>query len=390
MRETAKNPDTWRRRDRSGLRRIAIIGVVALAAGGCSYDDGVFVPPPTDLPFDPVATANSIFSLRFAPDNAVVVQVHTISVALGLSSASANEVARSRERGQLDRLSLLRTFKPGSLERAVANRAALKAQGQNVPLFPINFLGKEFTFDASIDAYVEVSDGGPQNGVRFDLYVVDLASGLPALPLQPTGFVDLIDQSDAVSTRLEIRAFDTIGGSASPIANYFVDGAFSSNSTGISVSLLSEGFVFDQNGRFDFQLDELLESDDQAQVTRISSVHRMISDEGTDVRLEVEGDLSFDGSHADLFFKMDIDGAAGLTLVDLSVVNGAQNGEMQHNGRLEVVVGGTVTSPIFSAVGGPDFTPSELAALDEILFGIDDILLFASEAFMPLADLFAI
>ena len=117
-----------------------------------------------------------------------------------------------------------------------------------------------------------------------------------------------------------MRAFDTTGGGTETIANYVVDGAFSSNSNGISVSLLSEGFVLDQNGRFDFELDELLESDDFAQVTRISSVHRVVSAEGTDVRLGVEGDLSFDGSHADLFFKMDIDGAAGLALGVLVVI----------------------------------------------------------------------
>jgi len=363
---------------------------LAISTAGCVDDGGVFDPRPRDLPFDAELVANSIFSLRFAPDNAVVAQIRTISAVLGLSGASANEVARTRERGQLDRLSLLRTFKPRSLERAVASRAAFKAQGKNVPLFPINFLGKEFIFDAGIDAYVEFSDGGPQNGVRFELYVVDLASGLPALPLQPIGFVDLIDQSDAVSTRLVVRAFDTTGGNSVTIANYFVDGAFAINPNGISVSLLSDGFVLDQNGRFDFQLDELLEADDLAQVTRISSVHRVVSDEGTDVRLEVEGDLAFDGSHADLFFKLDIDGAEGLTLVDLAVVDGAQDGEIRHNGRLEVVVDGTVTSPTFDAVGGPSFTFAELAALDEILFGIDDVLLFASELFVPLADIFGI
>lgn len=375
---------------RGAVGRVSVIlGLAAIIAAGCTDDRGVF-DPPRDIPFNPDAAANSIFSLRFAPDNAVVVQVNTISAALGLTSFSANQVVRDRERGKVNRLSLLRSFKPKTLQRAVANVAAAKAQGKSVPLFPINFLGKEFIFDAGLDAYVEFSDGGPANGVRFELYVVDLASGLPALPLQPVGFVELTDESDAVSTRLHIRAFDTQGGGQSLIGNYFVDGAFATNSGGVSVSLLSQGFVLDQNGRFDFNLDELLEADDVAQVTRISSVHRVTSDEGTDVRLEVEGDLSYDGTHSDLFFKMDIDGAAGLTLVDLSVVDGLQDGEIRHGGQTEVLVGGTVTAPTFGATNGPPFNNSELAALDEILFGIDDILLFASEAFIPLADLFAI
>jgi len=368
---------------------LATATAAAVAVAGCS-DQPSFIGPPGNAAFDPVTTAESIFSLRFASDNAVVAQVRTISEALGLSTPVANTVARSRERGKLNRLELLRTFRPGTLQRAVANVAASRARGESIPLFPINFLGKEFIFDPGINAYVEFSAGGPPNGVRFELYVVDLSTGLPALPLTPIGFVDLIDQSNATSTRLAVRAFDTTSGGSLPIANYFVDGAFSSDANGTSVSLLSDGFVLDQNGRFDFQLDELLETDDFAGLTRISSVHRVVSAEGTNVRLEVDGDVANDGTHADLFFKMDIDGTAGLTLVDLSVVDGAQDGEIRHNGRTEVVVGGTVEQPTFTDVAAIGFTNAELASLDEILFGIDDVLLFASEAFVPLADLFAI
>ncbi len=87
---------------------------------------------------------------------------------------------------------------------------------------------------------------------------------------------------------------------------------------------------------------------------------------------------------------MDIDGAAGLTLVDLGVVDGLQSGEIQHNGRIEAVVGGTVQQPTFTAVGSREFRLSELAALDEILFGIDDILFFTGEVYAPLADLFGV
>ena len=174
----------------------------------------------------------------------------------------------------------------------MASVAARRAQGAKTPLFPINYLGKEFIFDASIDAYVEYGDGGPENGVRFELYVVDLSSGLPALPLRPFGFVDLMDESDAVSARLRVRAFDTSGGGTLRVADYLLDGAFASDANGVSVSLLAEGFVEDQNGRFDFELDELLESDDAARMTRVTSTHRVLSAEGTEVRLRVGGDLS--------------------------------------------------------------------------------------------------
>ena len=373
----------------AGRCRVRVAGLLLLAAAGCGEERGIIGPPTPDPPFDPELTANSIYSLRFAADNAVVAQVRTIAEVLGLAAPRANRVAHSQLRGSSDRVDLLRALEPRSLERAVASVAASRASGAKIPLFPINVLGKEFVFDASIDAYVEYGEGGPENGVRFELYVVDLASGLPALPLQPFGFVDLTDESDAVSARLRIRAFDTSGGGTLRVADYLVDGAFASDANGVSVSLLAEGFVEDHNGRFDFELDELLESDDAARMTRVTSTHRVLSAEGTDVRLRVGGDLSADGSFADLQFRMDIDGSAGLTLVDLAVVNGAQEGEIRQAGRVEALVEGTVEAPVFIDAAGGGFNDSELVALDEILFGIDDVLAFAGEAYVPLADLFA-
>lgn len=380
-------------------RGLLAAGLLLLAAAGCVEERGIVGPPLPDPPFDPELAANSIYSLRFAADNAIVAQVRTIAEVLGLSEPRANRVAHSQLRASSDRVDLLRAssdrvdllraLEPRSLERAVANVAASRASGAKTPLFPINFLGKEFIFDASIDAYVEYGDGGPENGVRFELYVVDLSSGLPALPLRAFGFVDLTDESDAVSARLRMRAFDTSGGGTRRVADYVVDGTFASDANGVSVSLLAEGFAEDQNGRFDFELDELLEFDDADGMTYVTSTHRVLSAEGTEVRLRVGGGLSADGSHADLLFRMDIDGSAGRTLVDLAVVNGAQEGEIRQAGRVEALVEGTVEAPVFIDAAGRGFTNSELAALDEILLGIDDVLAFAGEAYIPLADLFA-
>ncbi|MDE2663107.1 MAG: hypothetical protein OXI39_08905 [Gemmatimonadota bacterium] len=372
----------------AGRCRALAVGLLVLAVAGCAEERGIIGPPLPDPPFDPELAANSIYSLRFAADNAIVAQVRTIAEVLGLAAPPANRAAHARLRGSSDRVDLLRALEPRSLERAVANVAVRRGRGAKTPLFPINFLGKEFIFDASIDAYVEYGDGGPENGVRFELYVVDLSSGLPALPLRPFGFVDLTDESDAVSARLRMRAFDTSGGGTRRIADYLVDGAFASDANGVSVSLLAEGFAEDHNGRFDFELDELLEFDDAAGMTYVTSTHRVLSAEGTEVRLRVGGDLPVDGSHAELLFRMDIDGSAGRTLVDLAVVDGAQAGEIRQAGRVEALVEGTVEAPVFIDAAGRGFTSSELAALNEILFGIDDVLAFAGEAYVPLADLF--
>jgi len=374
------------------LRKMGASAFIALGMAGCADESGVIGPPPGGGPFSPQATAASIYSLRFAPDNVAVAHVRFISYSLGLTS-SASRTPRTETRGITPRASLAPAFVPEGIKRAVADRTLRLSRGQSaVPLFPINFLGETFVYDAGLDAYVlDGSRGGaPQNGIRFIMYTLDPDLRLPALPLHPIGFVDLIDQSDAVSTRLRVRAFDDTSGGNVALADYVVDGAFGSLSTGIIVNLLAEGFIADRNGRFDFALDELLETDDTADLTLVSLVHEVVSAEGTRVELGVEGDLANDGSFSDLVFRFDILGGAGVTRVDLDIVNDQQDGTIRHGGAVEAVVGGTVSEPTFFRPGGGGFTVPQLLALDEILFGIDDVLILADELYWPLGELFGV
>lgn len=370
-------------------RSIGTIALLALGAAGCA-DDGVIAPPIGSGAFSPQATASSIYSLRFAPDNVAVAHVRLISYALGFTS-TASRAPRIAERGVTPRISLTPSFVPDGLRRAVADRTLRLSRGESgVPLFPINYLGETFVYDAGLDAYVLDAGRGdaPANGVRFILYEFDPTVRLPALPLVPIGFVDLIDRSDAVSTRLRVRAFRTDGGAGVPLADYVVDGAFGSLTTGVVVNLLSQGFIADRNGRFDFDLDELLETDDGADLTIVSLVHQVVTAEGTDTRLEVDGDLANDGSSADLTFRFDIRGSAGDTRVVLDVVDGIQDGTIRHDGTTQAVVGGTADRPTFAPARGGAFTASELSALDEILLGIDDVLILTDEIYRPLGELF--
>ncbi len=368
--------------------------ILTLGAVGCADERGLIVP--RDAEFRPPSVAASIFSLRYAGDNVAVVQVHLIADALGLTAPAAN-VARARgARDGEPRLgSRAHRFDKQALEkleRARASRAPGAASGSRVPLFPVNFLGRTFAYDALTGSYF-ADDGlgaGPQNGVRFLLYTLDGNTFLPAEPLFVIGFVDLIDVSNATSTRLRVRAFDTTGPNDRLLADYLVDGAFAVSTIGVAVNLVSNGLVADENGRFDFAMDELLESDDALGETIVSVVHDVVSDEGSNIRLSVEGIIANDGSFADLRFVMDVRGTAGRTVVDLRVVDGLQDGTIEHNGRLETLVGGTVSQPTFDRARGGSYTLAELEALDEILFGIDDILFFASELFAPLADLFGV
>lgn len=369
---------------------LTLLLIAGLAA--CSSDNG-FTGPPPDVAFSPPDVANSIHSLRFAADNIALVQVGLITDALGLTTPGFSAVPRRYERGQISRDKISRSFQPGTFRDLVAKRALrLSVGARAVPLFPINFLGQTFVYDAGLDGYVldDGLGGAPSNGVRFVLYRLDGAVRLPALPLAPFGFVDLIDESDAVSTILRVRAFDTASGGSLPLADYVIDGAFASVSTGVIVNLLSNGFVIDHNGRFDFELDETLETDDQFGVTIASVQHRVVSDEGTRTTLTVEGEIANDGSFSDLDFLWDIAGSAGATTADLRIVDGFQDGTILHGGRAEVIVSGTVQLPDYRRPGGGGFGPNDTAALDEILFGIDDVLILADEVVRPLGELFGV
>jgi hypothetical protein len=376
---------------RSRGRRILLVAAIAASVGACSSNDRVVGPPP-NLGFSPIDVANSIFSLRYAADNIAVVQVGTITDALGLTTPGFSAVPRRYERGEVERGKIAHSFRPGTLRDLVAKRTLRLSMGaKSVPLFPGNFLGETFVWDDVIDGYVRDTgvSSAPLNGVRFVLYRLETSSRLPSLPLTPFGFVDLIDESNAVSTRLRIVAFDTAGGSL-PLADYIIDGAFGAVSSGIIVNLLSDGFVVDHNGRFEFQFDETLETDDIANLTFVSLDHRVISDEGSRTRLRVDGEIANDGSFSDLDFVFEIAGVAGTTAVDLRIVDSFQDGAISHSGRTEVIVSGTVQLPEYEWVDGGGFTPSEIAALDEILFGIDDVLILADEIFRPLGEIFGV
>jgi hypothetical protein len=369
---------------------LAIIGL--FAATGCD-DEPDIIGPPGGVAFNPQSVAGSVFSLRFAPDNVALVQVELIAEALGFTTPSASTApARgSRARGRGDLPALAPRLDRQAVRAAVAQRASASQAGGSVPLFPINFLGKTFLYDPLTASYFadEGLGGAPPDGVRFLLYTWDATTRLPAVPLFQIGFVDLTDESNATSTRIGVNAFDTSGPTAIALADYYIDGAFAVTSSSFAVNLLSLGLLVDEFGRFDYDLDELLELDDTSGETLISIRHEVVSQEGTNVTLAVDGTIAPDG-HSDLDFELAIRSPGNTTIVDLATLDDLQDGTISHNGRVEIFVGGTVADPDFIWADGGSVSFNEFAALDEILFAIDDVLILADVVFAPLADLFGV
>lgn len=394
------------RAGRPGTPWLALAFIGLAAATGCD-DDPDIIGPPGGVAFNPQAVAGSVFSLRFAPDNVALVQVELIAEALGFTtpsastaparsvtaplSVSAARVGGSAERGRGDLPALAPRLDRQAVRAAVAQRANASQAASGVPLFPLNFLGKTFAYDPITASYYadEGLGGGPPDGVRFLLYTWDATTRLPALPLFHIGFVDLTDESNATSTRIGVHAVDTSGPTNVALADYFIDGAFAVTSASLAVNLLSTGLMADEFGRFDFDLDELLELDDVTGETLISIRHEVVSQEGTHVTLAVDGTIATDG-RSNLDWELAIQAPGGTTIVDLATLDNLQEGTISHNGRVEIFVGGTVSDPIFTWADGGSVSFNEFAALDEILFAIDDVLIFADVTFAPLADLFGV
>ena len=68
---------------------------------------------------------------------------------------------------------------------------------------PAEFLGKTFIYSGG-SYVVSAQTGAPANGVRFRLYAIDPVTLLPAVPLNQTGYVDLIDLSSGATSAARV------------------------------------------------------------------------------------------------------------------------------------------------------------------------------------------
>jgi hypothetical protein len=89
----------------------------------------------------------------------------------------------------------------------VATRILRSAGVRTADAIPAAALGRTFTWDADLGAYV-VSEltGAPANGVRFTLYLMDAEFGTPVLPLIQTGYADLTRTvtNDRATARVQV------------------------------------------------------------------------------------------------------------------------------------------------------------------------------------------
>lgn len=175
------------------IERLTAICVVAATAlvGACNEKTSPSAGDPTAL-----ATAAASLNTTFS-QNAVFQSLMAISSSAVLAAPVVLPQLVPSVRGA-----------PSAGERDAMLRLAARASGPMLALFPANVLGKTFQWDTASGGHYRITDstlaGAPAQGVRFYLYQVDTASHRPRLPLTTTGYVDLIDVSNAASNGLHL------------------------------------------------------------------------------------------------------------------------------------------------------------------------------------------
>jgi len=122
--------------------------------------------------------------------------------------------------------------------------AAAGMSAATTGVIPPTLWGKQFIWDPGTHQYVvDPSNPGPSNGVRIILYQVD-ASGQVIEPPVQVGHVDLLDESDANTSKLHVIVQDA---SASPVtyADYTISATVVGNPvsefTGTASGYVSDG-----------------------------------------------------------------------------------------------------------------------------------------------------
>ncbi|MFQ5690123.1 MAG: hypothetical protein ACE5HQ_07615 [Gemmatimonadota bacterium] len=354
-------------------RRGACLAVAAFLASACGGD----VAGPASS-FDPQATARSVAQVQAAGNNPALIQLNLAGRALAQATGASPSIVPRLVRSSL--------FGDIAVYRSLVTGKA------SIPIFPHNLLGKTFVYDPATGDYVvdETLSGAPANGVRFLLYRLDPETEQPALPLEVTGFLDIMDQSGAASTRLAIRAVDTTGGAETTLLDYFLDGFFTVSGTELSVSFSSAGFISDGSTRVEFDLQQTLSATDGVSTVHASVAHRItIPTSGISLDLALEGDIA--GAPTDeIRFTFTVNDGDNVAVLAVTASQTSLDGSLAYNGEEVVQIGGSPDAPSFTRTDGAPLSEGDIQALQDIFGAVDGVLNFADDLFGPLAELFGI
>lgn len=218
--------------------KIAGAALLLLAAAACSKD------ATAPKPLDPTAALSSLNGVDSTFQTPAVQSFLTVTEVFNAGGAPAAPFGRV---GALLRATAPRL--PGSNtgpEMGAAINTLKSALTGTEAILPDSLLGKTFIWDTAQSKYVlSDSTGAPANGIRFELYAVDI-EGHIAVPLVQVGHLDLIDKSTASAQSLEV----VVAGATFTYIDYTVTGS----GTLSSFTLTASGFIRNSTRELDFSI----------------------------------------------------------------------------------------------------------------------------------------
>jgi hypothetical protein len=237
--------------------RATLCAIAALAAAGCAAGDAGGAPFDASGTLDDLAAVTAPFDApAIASFTAVSNQIDAVlaapvvAPAVRLLAAHDDAAFGARSREFVLRAAAFAHAEPGA-PRLTA-----------VASLPAGRMGGTWAWEPARSRYVRTAlDGAPGDGVRFLLYAVDGATGLPRTPLRPVGYADVRDagRGAEMATRVRVVSGDDA------VLDYTI--ASVESSAGVTVTVRGTagselafvlGSTFDAQlagGRLDFRLD---------------------------------------------------------------------------------------------------------------------------------------
>jgi len=227
--------------------------------------------------------------------------------------------------------------------------ADLRAPGAVHALFPSDVLGKTLVWDTLTNTYVVgAATGAPTNGVRIILYVADPSTGLPFVPLQPIGNLDLTDESTAQANKLGVLL--RLGGAT--IADYDITVQTATS----SATVRAVGFVRTTDGSYQADFDFLT-------VVTFSTVHltyQLSGSDGTAIYLDVNAGQA----SAAIVFRV----SRARNTIEIAGTDDGQtvSGTVKFNGTTVGTISGPSSDPVITGAGGRELSAEQVTALGAI------------------------
>lgn len=356
-------------------RHFTVVALAALVLG-CSGDTTA-----PDAPFDPAGTSSDMSAIGASFDSPALLSFTAASPEIGATTGGSAAMALRAA----PTLALATGGESGATAYAAAlarSYAASSHPSLAVSGIPSELLGITFVYDTVQDHYTPSTlTGAPSNGVRFLLYAVNPASGLPIEPLIEVGYVDVITTETSTSGSANVVV---VSGGVTYLdytAQYI--GRATSTTTTIDVGVT--GYVTNGDDRVNFDLDTRLTSTTSGIDLGLDYVLTVPTRGGFRIDLESTITAAFSGSPSTTL-NLTARGAHGTVNIRGTATNEGGTFEVRVNGDLfATIVVSVGADAVFTGADGQPLADVELEALRDVFHLFEGGLDFFESMLDPLS-----